>query len=351
MTETAQLTAHRERKESAMKRPLRWTHIFVIPLLAIGIILMSTSGAVAEPIKLTYVSFVPVASKFHFQQFKEHFIDKVNEKAKGKLEIVVKGGPETIKPYDLGVSVQRGVIDMANIPTSFYETLVPGADATKISDHSAIEERENSAYEMIAGMYEKAGFHYMGRGEATDSGFFFLFSNKITDDKEDFKGIKLGGSTAFHGFYKNLGASVSTVPLPEYHSALERKIVDGIITSLSVGMQFGLHEVSKAIVAPGVYRSNVASLMNLKTWNSLPEDMQALLTDCMVDFEEYFMEYERDFRKAALEKAEASGVNIIRLDEDVADWYVSLAEESAWTYERERFSNELIEKIKAKLTK
>ena len=323
----------------------------MLPLLALGILLMSTSGALAEPIKLNYVSFVPVASKFHFQQFKTHFIDKVNEKAKGKLEIVVKGGPETIKPYDLGVSVQRGAIDMANIPTSFYETMVPGADATKISDYSGIEEREISAYDMIADMYEKAGFHYMGRAEATDSGFFFLFINKITKDKEDFKGIKLGGSTAFHGFYRNLGASVSTVPLPEYHSALERGIVDGIITSLSVGMQFGLHEVSKAIVAPGVYRSNVASLMNLKKWNSLPEEMQTLLTDCMIDFERYFMQYERDFREAALEKAKASGVNVIRLDEDVAEWYVRTAEKSAWAYEKDRFSNELIEKIKSKLSK
>ena len=334
-----------------MKFNIKLGHFFLIFLFVSSIIPMATSSVSAEPIKLTYVSFVPVASKFHFQQFKTHFIDKVNEKAKGKLEIVVKGGPETIKPYDLGVSVQRGAIDMANIPTSFYETMVPGADATKISDYSGIEERETSAYDMIADMYEKAGFHYMGRGEATDSGFFFLFINKITEEKEDFKGIKLGGSTAFHGFYRNLGASVSTVPLPEYHSALERGIVDGIITSLSVGMQYGLHEVSKAIVAPGVYRSNVASLMNLKTWNSLPDDLQALLTECMIDFEQYFVEYERDFRKAALDKAEASGVNVIRLDEDVAEWYVSTADQSAWAYEKERFSNELIDKIKSKLTK
>ena len=319
--------------------------------MAVGILFFTLTGASAEPIKLTYVSFVPVASKFHFQQFKTHFIDKVNEKAKGQLEIVVKGGPETIKPYDLGVSVQRGVIDMANIPTSFYETLVPGADATKISDYSATEEREVGVYDMLNNMYKEAGFHYMGRAEAVDSGFFFLFINKPTKQKEDFKGTKMGGSTAFHGFYRNLGASVSTVPLPEYHSAMERGIVDGIITSLSVGMQYGLHEVSKVIVTPGVYRSNVASVMNLKSWNALPDDLKSLLTECMIEFEKYFMEYERGFRKSALEKAESSGVNIIRLEKDVADWYVQTAEKSAWAYERERFSNELIKKIKTKLTK
>lgn len=316
-----------------------------------GLLLFTLTLASAKPIQLTYVSFVPVASKFHFQQFKTHFIDKVNEKAKGRLEIVVKGGPETIPPYDLGVSVQRGAIDIANIPTSFFETLVPGADATKISDYSATEEREIGAYQMISDMYNKGGFHYLGRAEAVDSGFFFLFINRETRSKDDFKGVKLGGSTAFHGFYKNLGAAVSTVPLPEYHSAMERKIVDGIVTSLSVGMQYGLHEVSKAVVCPGVYRSNVASLMNLKKWNSLPEDLKSLVMECMIDFEKYFMEYERGFRKDALEKMKASGVNIVELDQDVADWYVTIAERSAWDDERQRFSSELIDGIKAKLTK
>jgi TRAP-type C4-dicarboxylate transport system substrate-binding protein len=334
-----------------MKTIIAKFRFFTSFVLAMGILSFTLTGASAEPIKLTYVSFVPVASKFHFQQFKTHFIDKVNEKAKGKLEIVVKGGPETIKPYDLGVSVQRGVIDMANIPTSFYESLVPSADSTKISDYSATEEREVGVYDMLENMYKEAGFHYLGRAEAVDSGFFFLFINKPTKKKEDFKGTKMGGSTAFHGFYRNLGASVSTVPLPEYHSAMERGIVDGIITSLSVGMQFGLHEVSKVIVSPGVYRSNVASVMNQKSWDALPEDLQSLMTECMIEFEKYFMEYERGFKKSALEKAEASGVNVIRLEKDVADWYIKTAEESAWAYEKERFPAELIDKLKAKLTK
>lgn len=334
-----------------MKMVAQCFRVLVISFFSLSITLFTVTGSAAEPIKLSYVSFVPLASNFHFQQFKEGFIDKVNEKAKGRLEIVVKGGPETVKPYDLGVSVQRGVIDMANIPTSFFETLVPGADSTKISDFSAIEERDVSAYDMIAGMYEKAGFYYLGRAEATDSGFFFLFVNKATEKIEDFKGIKMGGSTAFHGFYKNLGASVSTVPLPEYHSAMERGIVDGIITSLSVGMQAGLHEVSKYILSPGVYRSNVASLMNLKKWNSLPDDLKELISQCMIEFESSFIQFEREFRISALEKAEASGVNIIRLDDNTADWYVQLAEKSAWDYARERFSDDIINNIQEKLTK
>jgi len=334
-----------------MMRIKKWSRYSFLFICVSVIISFTAASAFAEPIKLNYVSFVAMASKFHFQKFKEGFIDKVNEKAKGELEIVVRGGPETVKPYDLGMSVQRGVIDMANVPTSFFETLVPGADATKISDYSATEEREISAYQMIADMYKEAGLHYLGRGEATDSGFFFLFVNKPIEKKEDFKGLKLGGSTAFHGFYKNLGASVSTVPLPEYHSALERGIVDGIVTSLSVGLQFGLHEVSKYIVSPGMYRSNVVSVMNLKKWESLPENLKKLITDCMVEYEKSFMVFERGFRNQGLETAAKSGVNVIKLQGDMADWYVQLAEKSAWDDEMARFSKERIQKIKSKLTK
>lgn len=334
-----------------MKKLKNWKNVSLIMVAVFLLLALTTTSGLAKSIKLNYVSFVPLASKFHFQQFKKGFIDKVNEKAKGELEIVVRGGPETVKPYDLGMSVQRGTIDMANVPTSFFETLVPGADATKISDFTAAEERGTGAYEMILGMYKKAGFYYLGRGEASDPGFFFLFVNKPTEKKEDFKGLKYGGSTAFHGFYKNIGGSPSTVPLPEYHSALERGIVDGIVTSLSVGLQFGLHEVSKYIVTPGVYRSNVISIVNLKKWDSLPDKLKKLMTESMVEYEKSFGAFDRDFRTKGFQAAEKSGCRIIKLSDDMAKWYVELAEKSAWEDEEARFPGGTIPEIKSKLTK
>jgi TRAP-type C4-dicarboxylate transport system substrate-binding protein len=304
-----------------------------------------------KPITLDFVSFVPLANKVEYQFLKDEFIDKVNERAKGELIINVRGGPEVIAPFDLGVAVQKGTIDMATIPTAFFESLVPGADSTKLSIYTAWEERENGIYEYIRDIYKKAGLYYLGRGEATTPGYFFLFVDKKIEKPGDFSGLKFGGSTAFHGFYKNIGASVATLAIPEYHSAMERHVVDGVVTSIYVGLQFGLHEVTEYIVSHGFYRSTVALPVNLNAWNQLPQHLQNLLIECMADFEKKCTAYEAEQRSQSMKRAEAAGVKLLTFSPDTAKWFIEAANEGSWEYAQERFPDGDIPKLRDKITK
>jgi TRAP-type C4-dicarboxylate transport system substrate-binding protein len=323
-------------------------------MLTVTFVMMPVVGGLAkaaEPITLSFVSFVPLANKVEFQQIKSRFIDIVNERAKGELFIKVRGGPEAIPPFNLGVSVQKGVIDMATIPTAFFDALVPGADETCMSDYTASEERENGIYEYIRDMYQKAGLYYLGRAGATEPGFFFLYLNKRAEKPEDFKGLKLGGSTAFHGFYRELGASIATLAIPEYHSAMERGVVDGVVTSLPVGIQFGLHEISKCLILPSFYRATPALPVNLKKWNSLPKHLQDLMTECMAEFEKEFAVFEKEERASDLKRVEAAGVEIIRYQPDMAKWFLNAAAEGAWKNAEKRFPGDVIPKLRERITK
>jgi TRAP-type C4-dicarboxylate transport system substrate-binding protein len=323
-------------------------------MLTVTFVMMPVVGGLAkaaEPITLSFVSFVPLANKVEFQQIKSRFIDRVNERAKGELFIKVRGGPEAIPPFNLGVSVQKGVIDMATIPTAFFDALVPGADETCMSDYTAWEERENGIYEYIRDMYKKAGLYYLGRAGATEPGFFFLYINKRAEKPADFKGLKLGGSTAFHGFYRELGASIATLAIPEYHSAMERGVVDGVVTSLPVGIQFGLHEISKYLILPSFYRATPALPINLKKWNSLPKHLQDLMTECMAQFEKEFSAFEKEERASDLKRVEAAGVEIIRYPPDMAKWFLNAAAEGAWKNAQKRFPGDVIPKLKERITK
>ena len=126
-----------------MKRSFGPIVVFMLTVMLIMMPVIGGLAKAAEPITLSFVSFVPLANKVEFQYIKSRFIDRVNEQAKGELFIKVRGGPESIPPFNLGVSVQKGVIDMATIPTAFFDTLVPGANETCMSDYTAWEEREN----------------------------------------------------------------------------------------------------------------------------------------------------------------------------------------------------------------
>lgn len=337
-----------------MKPGRGWTTIATVSFVTLVFITLTVATSFAKstkPITLDFVSFVPLANKVEYQFLKDEFIDKVNKQAKGELIIKVRGGPEIIAPFDLGVAVQKGTIDMATIPTAFFESMVPGADSTKLSIYSAWEERKNGIYEYIRDMYAKAGLYYLGRGEATTPDYFNMFLNKRVEKPKDFAGLKLGGSTAFHGQYKRLGASVTTLAIPEYHSAMERHVVDGLVSSIYVGLVYGLHEVTKCIIGHGFYRCTVAVPVNLKTWNRVPKHLQDLLTQCFAEFEKKYQPYEAEQKKLALKKAEAAGVEILWFPPDMAKWYIECANEGSWDYAKKRFPGDVIPKLRERITK
>ena len=303
----------------------------------------------AKPITLNFVSFIAL-SNFEFTEFKRQFIDRVNEKGKGELNINVRGGPETVAAFDLGVAVQKGTVDMACIPTAFFESLVPGADATRLSRLTEEEEQKGGANDFIQEMYEKGGMYYLGRQQPADQDFFYMFLNKRVEKPEDFVGLKLGGSTAFLAHFKGLGATPITLPMPEYYPAMERGVVDGITTSLHMWAGYGGHEVTKYMIDHPFYKNTVAVIVNLKAWNGLPRHLQELMIECMREAQEVWPAWAAKAWKKEKQKMRDGGVELITFSPDVARWFVETAFEEAWKDEEKRFG-EVIPKLKKLITK
>lgn len=310
------------------------------------------AGAQAgKAITLNFVSFAPAANVVEFQHIKKELFDRVNQLAKGRLVINVKGGPEVIPPFNLGAAVKNGTIDMACIPNAFFEDMVPGVGVTHLSDFSAVEERKNGVYEAIGELYKKAGMFYLGRGEATEHGYFILFSNKPAEKPSDFKNLRLGGSTSFHGQYQGIGAIPSTVQTTDYNTALERGTVDGISTSAYIALAYGFQGVCKYAFQPGFFRSSVALPVNLAKWNTIPPDLQQMMTTEMAAYEAKFSKYEFEQRAAFLKKMTDAGMKTITLSPDVAKWFITASTDGAWKYAQERQPGDIIPRMRQLLTK
>lgn len=312
---------------------------------------VSSDAQAGKPITLNFVSFAPAANVVEFQHIKKELFERINYLAKGRLVINVKGGPEVIPPFNLGVAVKNGTIDMACIPNAFFEDLVPGIGVTHLSPFTAVEERKIGIYEAIGELYKKAGLFYLGRGEATELGYFIMFLNKPVEKQADFKGLRLGGSTSFHGQYRELGGIASTVQTTEYNTAMERRTVDGISTSIYIALAYGLQGVTKYIIQPGFWRSSVAIPINLASWNKIPPDLQKLMIDEMAAYEAKFAPYELEQRNIFIKKFTATGVKIINLSPEVAKWFVNTSTEGAWKYAQERQPGDIIPKMRQLLTK
>lgn len=312
----------------------------VVIIVLMGLLLFPLGGtASAAEIKLYWVSFLP-RSLPETRDFQTLFVDKVNERAKGKLKIIYRGGPEAIPPTDVANAVQKGIIDMCTTTVGWYEAVVPGVGALMLSDYTPQEERTNTAFmNYVEKLHAAHGLYWLGRASPTKGKFFYIFLNKKVEKPEDFKKLKLGVATAARAAAKAWGATVTPVKISDYFTAMERKLVDGIPgCPIVTWVALGCNEVTKYVLNYQFYQSTATALMNLKSWNKLPGDMKKMMYDTMGEYYGARMNANARRLKAARKKMLDSGVEFYKFanPKDGA-WLMMTATEAGWKYQHERF--------------
>ena len=121
-----------------------------------------------------------------------------------------------------------------------------------------------------------------------------IMSKKSLAHPSDFKGIKVrslpGPSTAI---LEALGAVVLAIPGAELYTSLDTGVIDAAeFVGPKENWDTGLHEVTKYVLwpAPHFMVGMRATIVGLKAWNSLPDDLKAALRAAMheYDLRDYF---------------------------------------------------------------
>ena len=246
------------------------------------------------------------------------FIDKVNKRAEGKVKIDWIGGPEVIGTFDQVLALKAGTIDMIlYYPFGYMKSVMPESWCKGLTQLAEWEERETGAYDLWCKIFEeKVNAKYLGRFHSLLP--FMVFTNAEINKVSDFKGLKMRVMPLYIPFLKALGASPVTIPPSEIYTSMERGVVDGFMWP-NVGMvSFGLQEVTKYTLEPGVFQMEPATMMNLDKWKKIPADVQAIIMDVMKD-----MEYIASMRNQLLEQKEAriraeAGMKILQLPPEEA---------------------------------
>jgi len=108
-----------------------------------------------------------------------------------------------------------------------------------------------------------------------------IWSKKDVTKLADLKGMKIrvGGYLPTQGI-KALGASPVTIAGSELAPAMMAGTIDAVLTSLGYGYSIGLAKVSKTFtLTPLSPTWSAVTVMNLKTFNSLPPDLQKIVLD------------------------------------------------------------------------
>lgn len=304
-----------------------------------------------EPIELTMLFFGP-APIFETKVVKEYFVKRVNEKAKGELKIVVKGGPEVMGAFDQPVAVKKGSIDLVLTSYTFFPGLVPGSELFRAAEFTPQELRKNGADDFFRLKCEKAGLYYLGNPTSHPDRYFWILTKKKMQTKADFKGTRIAGSPPFFAFFKGLGMVPQTIKgLKDYFSLMERGVVQAHIASLGVFLGVGTYELADYIIDEPFFNSTQVLLMNLEKWNSLPENLQKVILDVMRETETTVPPAQAEYVRTDREKLTKAGIEFYKLSPDMSKWFIETSIEASWKEAEQKYPADLVSEYRMFLRK
>lgn len=298
----------------------------------IGAVLLAASlgggsSVMAQEAVLKSAMFIR-STKSLFRQVYEDFTAEVNKQGKGLVRFAPVLGPEAIPDREMSNALSTGVIDAAGLPPAYYRGILIEGDALQLATVSPAEQRKNGAIDYLQKQYHAAGWHFLAQYGYNVQ--FHIFLNKPLKTLADFKGLRLRTTPTYRKFFDRLGANQVETSRGELYTAMERGVVSGYANPMSEVGPAGWDKVSKFRLDPGFYHAIVTITMNLKKWNSLSKQQQAI-----IDAAALYTETKLAADFAAKDRAEGQrlvekGMKVITLDGDDGKKLVATALDAYW---------------------
>ncbi|HEX2651766.1 MAG TPA: TRAP transporter substrate-binding protein DctP [Burkholderiales bacterium] len=286
---------------------------------------LAPAAATAQEATLRLVSAFP-ESVFYVKRTTDWIAD-VNKDGKGVLQINFIGGPKAIPTFEVGNAVKTGVVDIAMTTGAYYTNVMPEADALKLAEVTAAEQRKNGAFDLINKIWrEKGNMEYLAR--VVEFTPFHLYVNKKID-KPDLSGLKIRITPVYRDFFQALHAQVMTTAPGEVYTALERGVIDGYGWPIHLLFDLNWQEKTKYRVDPGFYNAEVSLIMNETKWKSLTQAQRDYLARKAQAYEgqnDFWKQYNANEAKRQAD----SGIQTITFDAATSREYVKLANDVGW---------------------
>jgi TRAP-type transport system periplasmic protein len=291
----------------------------------LALLALAAFGAQAQEVTLRVVSAFP-ENQFYVKRTIE-WIEKVNKEGKGVLQLNFIGGPKAIPTFEVGKSVQSGVVDIGFTTGAFYTNVMPEADILKLAETSAAEQRKNGGYDLINKIWaEKANMRYLAK--VVEFTPFHLYLNKKID-KPDLTGLKIRITPVYREFFQSMNAQVMTTAPGEVYTALERGVIDGYGWPIHALFDLNWQEKTKFRVDPGFYNAEVGLVMNLDKYKGLPAKAREYLDRQALAYEQQ-NDFWKGYNQEEAKRQAQAGIQTITFDAATSKAYVEKSKEIGW---------------------
>lgn len=220
----------------------------------------------------------------------DRWAKQVTDKAAGTLTVKVFRNRTLIDSVESFAAVKSGSVEASNMIAGFQAGDIPDLAVLQLpflfDDHAHYRRTLRAGlFQMLAGRYAdnnikllnyfpKGAVHIYSRG-----GFF--------DSPEALKGRNIrvvGGLQS--AMLQTLGANPVTLPGGEVMAALQRGVVDGVITNFDGYIGFSYYQQANYVFACYAAEDGEALGINLAVFNALPPTLQKIMTDAAQEMED-----------------------------------------------------------------
>ena len=209
------------------------------------------------------------------------------EMSGGRLKIRIDSSNKHKAPFGIFDLVRNGQYDMGHTASYYYKGSIPNAMYFTTVPFGMLAPEQYAWFyfgggmELMQKVYEPFGLlSFPGGNTGNQMGGWF---NKEINSLEDLKGLKMRTPGFAGEVMAELGVSVTNLPPGELYTALDRGTIDALEwVAPALDFPMGFHQIAKYYYSgwqePG---AEVQFLINQKTWNKLPEDLQEILRVAM----------------------------------------------------------------------
>ena len=304
--------------------------------------------ALADVVKINAVTLAP--KPVYINKPFKMFVDEVNTKFAGEVEINWRGGPEVMPPFKQAEGVRNGSVDMTYTSPSYYQGLVPTSGTMNLSYKTYAEIAATNYHERMTELHAEKDLIFLGEIPATQLNFVIYMAKEVSG-LEDLKGKRIRVFPTLLPIVKALGAEPIVMGMGDIFTAMERGTIDGYMQGpLAQAQQF--EGLVKTVIFPGVYRAGFPVLINKKTWGKMSTDLQQRLTTFLRWDFAYRMDYiwGQDIADN-IEMMKAAGFNILELPADEAARYEQMAMDAAWAVTAANAGDEVAAELRGMLDK
>lgn len=254
--------------------------IIALVLLA-TLVLLSAPPAQAKTIELSFASHVPPKAAPYVHAFIP-WAKKIEERTNGQLKIKFYVAQTLVKARDSYDAVLNGIADISWLMFSWTPGRFP---LTSVMELPYMVKSTFAGAHVLTKLFEK--FPEM-RAEIKDTHLLWLWVTMPyelhTVDKpirklEDIKGMKLATQPGARAALEALGVVPVTMPTPKLYQTIEKGVTDGSALAWGAFKAFKLYEVTKYHTDIHLAAMPYCTVMNKDKWNSLPKNIQKVITD------------------------------------------------------------------------